>query len=269
MLDDNLFQKFRTLIYDQTGINLSSEKKELLNARLGKRLRACGLDSFTAYYELITSDRNGIEFTNFVDSVSTNYTSFFREQNHFTLLAERLLPEIIQRRSGGKPISIWSSACSSGEEPYTLAIVAQEALASSREKFQVFATDISTRVLAVAERGVYPMERVANVPREILKKYFLKGAGNSAGYVKVKPELRALIRFQHFNLMGPFPWRGEIDIVFCRNVMIYFDRETQTRLVNKFYDSLVAGGFLIIGHSESISSLNHRFRQVEATVFQK
>ncbi len=270
MLDDALFNKFRRLIHQTTGISLSEEKKELLTARLSKRLRACGLSSFADYYKLITSDRAGEEFTHFLNSISTNYTSFFREQAHFSALTDRLLPSLDPLLAGGRrPLNVWSAACSSGEEPYTLAMVLHEYYQGRKGAFQILATDISTRVLDIARRGVYAKEQVATVPQAYLKRYFMRGVGRSAGYVKVKPILQENIRFQRFNLMDRFPWRDEMHIIFCRNVMIYFDRPTQEKLVNKFYDCLVQNGYLVIGHSESISSLDHRFRPVEATIFRK
>ncbi len=270
MLDDALFNKFRELIHRTAGISLSDEKKELLTARLSKRLRACGLTSFAEYYRLITSDQAGEEFTHFINSVSTNYTSFFREQAHFTALTERLLPSLDPLVTAGRrPLMVWSSACSSGEEPYTLAMVLNEYYRGRKNAFQILATDISTRVLNIARRGIYAIEQVNTVPQTYLKRYFMRGVGRSAGYVKVKPILQEHIRFQQFNLMDRFPWRHEMHIIFCRNVMIYFDRPTQQRLVNKFYDCLVAGGYLVIGHSESISSIEHRFQLVEATIFRK
>lgn len=272
MISDGLFQQYRTLIYQKTGINLSSEKKELLHARLGKRLRACGLQSYEDYFKLVVSDQSGSEFTQFINSISTNFTSFFREENHFNILTGTILPALAGRSaSERRPITIWSSACSSGEEPYTLSMVLEEYFLQQRggAGYRIIATDISTKVLEQAERGVYPMERIDKVPQEYLRKYFLKGVGKSAGYVKMKPVLRQAITFRHFNLMESFPWRAELDVIFCRNVMIYFDRATQQQLINKFYDSLAPSGYLLIGHSESISSLQHRFKQIESTVFRK
>lgn len=271
MISDGLFQQYRTLIYQKTGINLSSEKKELLHARLGKRLRACGLETYEEYYKLIVNDQGGDEFTQFVNSVSTNFTSFFREQNHFNVLVGTILPALAHRAvTERRPLTLWSSACSSGEEPYTLAMVLDEYFSQERGSgYRIIATDISTKVLDQAKRGIYSLDRIDKVPQAYLKKYLLKGVGKSAGYVKMKPSLREAISFRHFNLMESFPWRAEIDVIFCRNVMIYFDRQTQQQLINKFYDCLTPSGYLIIGHSESISSLEHRFKQIEATVFRK
>ncbi|HSR36580.1 MAG TPA: protein-glutamate O-methyltransferase [Desulfurivibrionaceae bacterium] len=269
-LTDLQFQKFSALVYEKAGIYLKPEKKELLNARLGKRLRALGLDSFKEYYEYVMRDASGDELVQMIDVVSTNFTSFFRESSHFDLLQHRVLPEIVTAANRRKEISLWSSACSSGEEPYTMAMVVASFLETHPGwKFRLMATDISTKVLAQAQRGVYPDERIAKVPPIYLKRYFQKGVGNSAGYVKVKEALQRHITFSRFNLMHEFPWREELDVIFCRNVMIYFNRETQQELVAKFYRALVPGGYLFIGHSESITSLKHDFTQVDATAYQK
>jgi chemotaxis protein methyltransferase CheR len=270
-LTDAQFQKFSSLVYDKTGIYLKPEKKELLNARLGKRLRATGINSFKEYYELVTTDKSGDELIHLIDSVSTNFTSFFRENSHFEMLTSQVLSGFLKEGRGrGKDIVLWSSACSSGEEPYTMAMVMDDYASRNHGlRYQILATDISTRVLDHAQRGVYTDDRIAKVPTLFLKKYFQKGVGKSAGYVKIKKELRSVIQFSRFNLMGEFPWRDSIDIIFCRNVMIYFNRETQQELVNKFYQALAPGGFLFIGHSESISSLKHGFTQVDATAYQK
>ncbi|MEJ2363458.1 MAG: protein-glutamate O-methyltransferase CheR [Deltaproteobacteria bacterium] len=269
-MNDALFNKFRALIYAKAGINLSPEKKELLHARLGKRLRACKIASYEKYYDLIVRDADGAELTHFINSISTNFTSFFRELNHFKVLEETLLPRLISRSGNRGPLQIWSAACSSGEEPYTLAMVLEDYFQRNRGTgYRIVATDISTRVLNQARQGVYPADRMDKVPEYFLRRYFQRGVGKSTGYFRIKTAIRERITFQYFNLMERFPWQNEIDIIFCRNVMIYFDRKTQQQLVQKFYDALVVGGYLLIGHSESISSVSHRFHQIEATVFRK
>ncbi len=272
-LTDSQFTQFSALVYEKTGIYLKPGKKELLNARLGKRLRACGLSSFKDYYALVMRDASGEELINLINSVSTNFTSFFREQPHFDFLAATVLPGLIKEAAAvPREINIWSAACSSGEEPYTIAMVLEEYLAAHScpgWSYRVLATDISTKVLDMAQQGVYPEDRLAKVPPSVLKKYFQKGVRNAAGYVKVNNALRQRITFKRFNLMDEFPWRESIDIIFCRNVMIYFNSETQQELVNKFFGSLVSGGYLFIGHSESISRLKHHFSQVAATSYRK
>ncbi|PKN21532.1 MAG: protein-glutamate O-methyltransferase, partial [Deltaproteobacteria bacterium HGW-Deltaproteobacteria-3] len=223
-LNDGLFQKFSDLVYEKTGIFLKPEKKELLNARLGKRLRATGITSFKQYYEYVINDRSGDELVHLIDSVSTNFTSFFRENSHFEILSSTVLPAFVKEGRGkNKEILLWSSASSSGEEPYTMAMVVEDFVSRHPGmRYRIMATDISTRVLAQAKRGVYADERVTKVPKPFLKKYFQKGVGNSDGYVKVKDELQRMVHFDRFNLMGDFPWRAAIDVIFCRNVMIYF-----------------------------------------------
>lgn len=270
-LTDAEFKKFSDLIYQQVGIFMKIEKKELLNARLGKRLRACQLDSFQEYFDFISRpDQQKLEFVAFLDSVSTNFTSFFREVSHFEYLRANVLPELVAQRSSSRDFVFWSSASSSGEEPYTLAMFLNEFSGQNAGfRYKIMATDISTRVLTMAANGVYPVEQTTKVPNDILKKYFQKGLGNSAGKVKVKDDIRRQVAFQRFNLMDEFPWHGEMDVIFCRNVMIYFDRQTQEKLIGKFYNCLNRGGYLFIGHSESIASLKHDFVQVEATTYKK
>ena len=270
-LSDAEFKKFSDLIYQQVGIFMRMEKKELLNARLGKRLRACQLDSFQEYFDFISRpDQQKLEFVMFLDSVSTNFTSFFREVSHFEYLKANVLPELVAMKRSNRDFVFWSSASSSGEEPYTLAMFLNEfGEQNAGFRYKIIATDISTRVLAMAANGVYPIEQTTKVPHDILTKYFQKGLGNSAGKVKVKDDIRRQVTFQRFNLMDEFPWHGEMDVIFCRNVMIYFDRQTQEKLIGKFYNCLNKGGYLFIGHSESIASLKHDFVQVEATTYKK
>jgi chemotaxis protein methyltransferase CheR len=272
-LTDGQFKKFSELVYEKTGIYLKPEKKELLNARLGKRLRACKIASFSDYFDLVIRDRSGKELVNLINSVSTNFTNFFREQAHFDLLTSLVLPQFLQAGQGEKrKLNIWSAACSSGEEPYTIAMVLEEFFAKNRSQavdYRILATDISTRVLDQAKKGVYTEERVSKVPPEYLRNYFQKGVRNAVGYVKVKDCIRNRIRFERFNLMDEFPWQEAMDVVFCRNVMIYFNTETQENLVGKFHRCLLDGGFLFIGHSESLTRLRHHFTQVATTAYRK
>ncbi|MBU0676238.1 MAG: protein-glutamate O-methyltransferase CheR [Proteobacteria bacterium] len=270
-LSDKLFISFSALIFEKTGIFLKSEKKELLNSRLGKRLRACRINSFAEYYDYVTGAGKASELVHLIDSVSTNYTSFFREQAHFDFLVDQVMPELIGQRSAGKEEMVfWSSACSSGEEPYTLAMVLDDYFENNPgHRFSIIATDISTKVLGIANQGVYPTERVEKVPPKLLKKYFQKGTGAGEGFVKIKRSLQQHISFRHFNLMGDFPWNNAMDVIFCRNVMIYFNKETQAVLVEKFYRCLKPGGYLFIGHSESISGIKNQFIQVASTAYRK
>ena len=270
-LTDKEFEKFSVLIYNKTGIHLKPEKKELLNARLGKRLRARQLTSFGKYYDLVMNDSSGSELVHLINSVSTNFTSFFREIAHFDFLTSDVLPQLVN--SAGKNsrnITVWSSACSSGEEPYTLAMVIDQFMrAHSGVSCSILATDISTKVLGAAEKGVYPLEGVGKMPHNFLHTYFQRGVGTCSGYVKAKPNIRNFVTFRRFNLMDQFPWQSEFDIIFCRNVMIYFNKETQEELIRKFYQSLSPGGFLFIGHSESLGNIKSKFKQATTTVYQK
>jgi chemotaxis protein methyltransferase CheR len=270
-LTDDDFRKFSALIYAKTGIHLKPEKKELLHARLGKRLRACQLDSFKDYYDRVVQDASGSELVHLINCVSTNFTGFFRENAHFDFFSATVLPHLAGRGSGaGSQCRVWSAACSSGEEPYTLAMVLARFMAThSGFSSSILATDISTKVLAIAEKGIYPMDKMDKVPSDYLKSYFQRGVGKCAGYVKVKEQLRRLVTFKRLNLMDAFPWKGEMDVIFCRNVMIYFTRETQMELAEKFYHCLAPDGYLFIGHSESLTGIGHRFRPVAATVYQK
>lgn len=270
-ISDAQFKRFSELIYQKVGIYLKPEKKELLNARLGKRLRACQISSFKEYYDFVVNDSSGNELVHLIDCVSTNFTSFFREHAHFDFLSAKALPAVIHnKKNKNDGIVIWSAACSSGEEPYTLGMVLEEYLIKNPgRQYGIIATDISTKVLSQAEKGVYAMDRVDKMSKDLLGKYFQKGVGKSGGLVKVKKNLREMISFMRLNLMDDFQWQRPIDIIFCRNVMIYFDKATQEKLINKFYRCLVPGGFLFIGHSESIASLHHYFKQVLAAVYQK
>ncbi len=269
-ITDKEFRKFSTLIFQQSGIFLKPEKKDLLNARLGKRLRQLGISSFAAYYDKVLNDESGGELVHLLNGVSTNFTSFFREKAHFDYLSSTILPDFVEKNARERRLFCWSAACSSGEEPYTLAIVLNDFFESYPGwRYSILATDISTKVLAQASRGVYSMEQVSRLPVPVLKKNFRKGTGQCAGFVKVKDHLQRLLQFQRFNLMKRFSWQDEFHVVFCRNVMIYFNKETQEQLVKKFYNALIPGGYFFIGHSESLANISHRFKQVATTVYQK
>ncbi|OQW33617.1 MAG: hypothetical protein A4E19_04335 [Nitrospira sp. SG-bin1] len=261
------FQEFRKLIYDESGISLSDQKKTLLASRLSKRLRELGIETFSAYYTKVTGDPTREEFTRMLDLISTNKTDFFREPKHFDFLRDTILPELAQE----KRIRIWSSACSTGEEPYTIAITLFEGVQNPAQwDFKILASDLSTRVLAKAAAGLYDQDRFRDVPPEVLRRHFLRGRGASDGLFKVKPHLAAMIRFRRLNLMDDrFPIKAPLDLIFCRNVMIYFDRPTQETLVNKFHRYLKPGGYLFIGHSESLQWVNHPFKSLAPTIYRK
>ena len=261
------FQRFRTLIYDESGISLSDQKQTLLASRLSKRLRDLGLTTYSEYYTKVTKDPTSEEFTRMLDLISTNKTDFFREPKHFDFLRERIIPEL----ASVKRMRIWSSACSSGEEPYTIAMTIFDHVTNPAQwDYKILASDLSTRVLAKAVSGLYDEDRFRGVPLEIIKRHFLRGRGEQTGLFKVKPHLASAITFRRLNLMDDrFPIKSPLDLIFCRNVMIYFDRPTQEKLVNKFHHYLRPGGYLFIGHSESLQWLTHSFKSIAPTIYQK
>lgn len=261
------FQRFHTLIYNESGISLGEQKRSLLASRLSKRLRDLDLQTFSEYYNKVTEDQSREEFTRLLDLISTNKTDFFREPKHFDFLRERIIPELERT----KRIRIWSSACSSGEEPYTIAMTLFDTVQNPDQwDFKILASDLSTRVLAKAAAGTYDEERVRDVSPDVIRRHFLRGRGESAGLLKVKAHLADMIQFRRLNLMDDrFPIKNPLDLIFCRNVMIYFDRPTQETLVNKFHHYLKPGGYLFIGHSESLQWVTHPFKSLAPTIYQK
>ncbi|MBM4340028.1 MAG: protein-glutamate O-methyltransferase CheR [Deltaproteobacteria bacterium] len=270
-LTDGEFQRISRLVYDQCGINLSDGKKELVKARLGKRIRTGGFRSFKEYYQYILSDESGQELIHLLDSIATNYTFFFREQNHFDCLRLEILPELIgKKKNDRRQFRFWSAACSSGEELYSIAITLLEAIENPFVwDISVLGTDISTKVLKVAKSGVFPKERIQSIPASFVKKYFLRGENEWKDYVKLKDEVKRLVQLRRLNLMESFSFSEPFDCIFCRNVMIYFDKKTQANLVNRLYECLREGGFLLIGHSESLTGIEHPFRYVKPSIYKK
>jgi chemotaxis protein methyltransferase CheR len=249
---DKDFEKARQLIYAHAGISLNPSKRDMVYSRLARRLRATGISNFKDYLALLESN-NKAEWQAFVNALTTNLTSFFREQHHFPLLAEHALK---QRH----PISLWCSASSTGEEPYSMAMTLVDAFGSFKPPVSIIASDLDTNVLAKAEEGVYPLEQVEKLSADIVKRFFLKGTGAQSGFVRVRPELRALITFRQINLLdNEWPIRGPLDAIFCRNVMIYFDKTTQLNILERFAPLLQADGLLFAGHSESFHNAGHVF----------
>lgn len=264
-LQDNDFEKISRLVYDQCGIHLHDGKRELVKARLGKRLREGRFKSFADYYQFVTTDEGTEELVLMIDSISTNLTYFFREESHFIKL-KSVLPKLVDTTSR---LRVWSAGCSSGEEPYSLAMCASEALGTHVHGLSIMATDISTKVLKNAATGIYPQDKVGRIPSDLLRRFFQYGTGQSSGYYKVRKEIRDIIEFRRFNLMHPFPADFRFQVIFCRNVMIYFDKKTQGGLINRFYQALETGGYLFVGHSESLTGLNHAFHYVEPSIYRK
>lgn len=268
-LRDRDFEKISRLIYDLCGINLHDGKKELVKARLGKKLREGNFKSFADYYRYVTTPEGANELVGMIDAISTNLTYFFREIKHFQKL-HHIVPEIIQSDTRWpKALRIWSAGCSTGEEPYSIAITIKECLGERPCDVRILATDISTRVLSTALCGIYPEEKVEKVPRDILYRYFQYGTGKSVGLYRIKKEIRNMVEFRRFNLMDLPPSDFRFDIIFCRNVMIYFDKQTQSDLVDRFYRCLNNGGYLFIGHSESLTGMRHLFQYIEPSIYRK
>jgi chemotaxis protein methyltransferase CheR len=264
-LNPKQFQKISDMVYRTAGINLKEGKEALVRARLMKRLRFLGMNRVEDYIEFIDSDQGTGEVAALIDVMTTNKTSFFREVDHFHFLREQVLPGLNMPR-----VRFWSAACSSGEEPYTLAILLREHLLEvERKDVRILATDISRRMLDKALQAVYPQDVVGEVPLPAYRKYFSARHNDRSGSCQVAAEARALVHFTYLNLMDPWPMKGLFQVIFCRNVMIYFDKPTQQELINRFWDYLEPGGHLFVGHSEGLSSVKHRFRYVRPAVYQK
>lgn len=271
-LSDRDFRRFSALVYEKCGIELHEGKKELVRARLSKRLREGGFKDFKIYYKFLMEDDSGAELVRMLDAISTNLTSFFREEKHFDFLKETIFPSYAKgKASCYKRLRVWSAGCSSGEEPYSLGIWMLEYFGDGGPRFdmKILATDICTKVLSRAQKGVYPADRLAKIPRPTLRKYFQRGSGTQEGNFRVKRVLSDMIEFRRVNLMDPFRFKEVFNLIFCRNVMIYFDKKTQEMVVNKFFDCLLDGGYLMIGHSESLTGTEHPFRYIRPTVYQK
>ncbi len=273
ILSDEEFQLISQLVYRHCGINLHEGKKELVRARLAKLMRQGGFEQVRDYLAAVEADTTGQSFTLLIDAISTNLTSFFRENRHFEYLSQTHLPALLARKSklGHKRLRIWSAGCSSGEEPYTLGMVFSEALGAEAGEWNVkiLASDISTRVLKIAESGVYDKARVESVPPALRAKYFAANRMEGKTVCQAGIALRRLITFRHLNLMENWPFTGPFEVIFCRNVMIYFDKPTQQKLVNRFHQVLQPGGLLFTGHSESLTGISHPFRYVQPTIYQK
>lgn len=257
------FERVRKMIYDHAGIALSDSKQELVYSRLSRRLRATGIASFSQYLNLLARNDEK-EWEAFANSLTTNLTSFFREQHHFPLLAEQL-----QQIQHAHPIVLWCSASSTGEEPYSMAMTAIDAFDSYTPPVKIIATDLDTNVLDTARRGVYSMERVEKLSSAQIKRFFLKGTGQQEGFVRVRPELQNLITFRKLNLLDVnWPIRDKVDAIFCRNVMIYFDKETQLAILKKMAPLLRAEGLLYAGHSENFYHADAWFKLRSKTVYE-
>lgn len=260
---DSEFTQFQGLLYRLAGISLSPAKKALVCGRLAKRIKHHRLDSYGDYFQLLTSGREPQELQIAIDLLTTNETFFFREQKHFDFLSQRILPDY----RPGRPFRVWSAACSSGQEPYSIAMTLAAHLGEST--WEITASDLSTKVLERARSGLYAMEQAGKIPQPYLKAYCLKGTGNQEGSFLIDRKLRNRISFMQVNLNTSLPKLGEFDLVFLRNVMIYFDLDTKRGVVKRILDTLRPGGHLFIGHSESLNGVVDNIKLVSPSIYQK
>ena len=256
------FERVRALIYRQAGISLADSKQEMVYSRLARRLRATGINSFVQYLDTLERTQDSEEWEAFTNALTTNLTSFFRESHHFPILADFL-------KTLKEPATIWCSAASTGEEPYTIAMTVCEAYGSLTPPVQIVATDIDTNVLATGANGIYPMERIEKLSPERVKKFFLRGKGSHEGFVRVRPELRKLITFKQLNLLADgWPISGQFDVIFCRNVMIYFDKPTQSKILSRFVPLMKPHALLFAGHSENFLYVSEALKLKGKTVYE-
>ena len=258
------FERVRALIYKRAGISLADSKQEMVYSRIARRLRATGIVSFSTYLDELEAGRLGDEWESFTNALTTNLTSFFREAHHFPLLAEHL-----KRLQGGGPITIWCSASSTGEEPYSIAMTVCEAFNTLTPPVQIIATDIDTNVLAIGAKGVYGIERLDKMAPERAKRFFLRGKGEQQGMVRVRPELRQMVTFKQLNLLADgWPLSGQFDVIFCRNVMIYFDKATQRKILARFVPLMKPNALLFAGHSENFLYVSDALKLRGKTVYE-
>lgn len=258
------------LVYDQAGIVIREHKEAMTRGRLARRVKVLGLNSVSEYCAFLKTPQAASEMTELINAVTTNHTAFFRERHHFDHLAREVMPRLIQERSGRRGrIRIWSSACSSGEEPYSIAATCRDVLGPRSDlDFRILATDIDTDILTKAEAGIYPAEQFERLPADV-RGMFKFEAGASRAEVRIAEELRRMIAFKRLNLIERWPMSGPFDIIFCRNVFIYFDTQTKASILDRFVDLLSPGGFLYLGHSESLPSPHKNLRLIGRTIYER
>ena len=263
-MEPAVYEKFRSLVYQTSGIQLGSQKQALVAARISKRMRLLGLNDFIQYYDVVQRYKSGQELVQLIDAISTNVTHFFREDRHFAVLAD--LTRTWEQAGRGAP-KVWCAACSTGEEPYSILMTLLNAQQRATTPTMV-ASDISTRVLQTARQGIYRDEDVRTVPRPLLRRFFQEGTGQAESLFRVKPEYRKLVDFRQINLSTPpYPVPNGLDAIFCRNVMIYFNRELRSKLVNQFIQLLRPNGYLFVGMAESLSGMSPRLQSTEPSVY--
>lgn len=272
-LDDAEFDLLRALIHELTGIALGRGKRDVLGRRLARRLRATGKDTLAAYCAWVRSlSPQADEVAELINCATTNTTGFFREPEHFEFLRTQLFPALELRARDGRErrVRLWSAACSSGEEPYSLAMTAAEYFAGADWKVEILATDVDTDVLARARAAVYPAERVESLPPETVRRHFLSGKGNFAGHYKLRPELAELVRFERLNFLDERWWvDARFDAILCRNVVIYFEPRTQEELFRRLHAHLAEDGYLIVGRSERVRALGELFEALPGSVHRR
>lgn len=265
-LTDKDFNLISKIVGERTGIVLSPGKRDMVYSRLTRRLRTLGLTHFRDYCDIIQSGDEA-ELLEFTNAITTNLTSFFREKHHFDYLADTVLPEL-RKKNVNKKIRIWSAGCSSGEEPYTLAITIKENIPANWD-VKILATDLDTNMVARGKSGVYEESRLTGLSKSQLKKWVRRGRGNQQGMVRMSDSLREMITFKQLNLMHEWPLKGPFDVIFCRNVVIYFDKDTQRVLFDRYANLLDQEAHLFIGHSESLHNVTNRFKLLGKTIYQK
>lgn len=270
VLTDDTFDFLRERIHKQTGIVLSEDKRRMVYGRLVRRLRALKLDSFDAYRDMIEADESGEEVLAMINAITTNLTKFFRETHHFKRLASDVLPAVAASSGGNKRLRIWSAGCSSGEEPYSIAMTVHHALADiAHWDARILATDIDTNMVDTGRNGLYPETSGDGIPETLRSKYTREATKDGSPALQMTEAMRNLIVFKPLNLLGDWPMKGPFDAIFCRNVAIYFDRPTRVRLFDRYADMLAPGGTLFIGHSESLLGISERFELIEKTAYRR
>jgi len=266
---DRDFEKVRNLVKSHTGISLSNAKKDMVYSRLSRRLRSLELEKFSDYCSLVEGGDDA-ELINFTNAITTNLTAFFREDHHFQYLAKTVVPELMKSNIKDRCIRVWSAGCSTGEEPYSLAIALKESIPSFDSwDVKILATDLDSDVLQTAKNGVYKSERIEGLTSARKRNWFLNGKGDNAGTVRVRPELQDMITFKQLNLLREWPTKGPFDFIFCRNVVIYFDKDTQKVLFDRYANVLKSDSHLFIGHSESLFKVSDRFGLLGQTIYKK
>jgi chemotaxis protein methyltransferase CheR len=264
-LSSRQFDIISRLVYQVSGIDLHEGKEELVKARLIKRLRHLKIFGFDRYLKYLANDKSGSEIRAMVDVLTTNKTNFFRESEHLDYLRDEIITGL-----GNDQIRLWSAGCSSGEEPYSIAITLCEAIPDiGKCDIKILATDISDRMMEQARQGLYGEDTLKGMPPQLKRKYFQKAEAGIGHRYRVVPLLQSMVCFAKLNLMDEWPMRGLFDVIFCRNVMIYFDKQTQEKLVKRFWSQLRAGGYLMVGHSESLTFMAHDYRYIKPAVYQK